>query len=121
MDRAMGLGDRALVLDRETLIDQTAAAGRSKASTSARVLPFQPARGISVQATVAANELAVRIDDAKPKVIVSATCGIEVNRVIPYLPLINGAIDLAKASMPERSADPSGWGAVPMAMKTTWA
>lgn len=43
----------------------------------------------------AANELAVRIDDAKPKVIVSATCGIEVNRVIPYLPLINGAIDLA--------------------------
>ncbi len=43
----------------------------------------------------AANELAVRIDDAQPKVIVSASCGIEVNRVIPYLPLINGAIDLA--------------------------
>ncbi len=43
----------------------------------------------------AANELAVRIDDAKPKTIVSATCGIEVNRVIPYMPLLNGAIDLA--------------------------
>jgi propionyl-CoA synthetase len=44
----------------------------------------------------AANELAVRIDDAKPKAIVSATCGIEINRVIPYLPLMNGAIDIAK-------------------------
>ena len=44
----------------------------------------------------AANELAVRIDDAKPKAIVSATCGIETTRVIPYLPLMNGAIDAAK-------------------------
>jgi propionyl-CoA synthetase len=44
----------------------------------------------------AANELAVRIDDAKPKVIVSASCGIEVNRVIPYKPLLDHAIDLAK-------------------------
>jgi len=43
----------------------------------------------------AANELAVRIDDAKPKAIVSATCGIEVNRVIEYMPLLDGAIDLA--------------------------
>jgi propionyl-CoA synthetase len=43
----------------------------------------------------AANELALRIDDAKPKAIVSATCGIEVNRVIDYMPLLNGAIDLA--------------------------
>ena len=44
----------------------------------------------------ASNELAVRIDDAKPKVIVSATCGIEVDRVIPYMPLLNGAIGIAK-------------------------
>jgi propionyl-CoA synthetase len=44
----------------------------------------------------ASNELAVRIDDAKPRVIVSATCGIEVNRVIPYMPLLNGALDIAK-------------------------
>jgi len=43
----------------------------------------------------ASNELAVRIDDATPKVIVSATCGIEVNRVIEYMPLLNGAIELA--------------------------
>ena len=44
----------------------------------------------------ASHELAVRIDDATPKAIVSATCGIEVNRVIEYLPLLKGAIDGAK-------------------------
>ena len=44
----------------------------------------------------AANELAVRIDDAKPKVIVSASCGIEVSRIIPYKPLLDEAIQLAK-------------------------
>jgi len=43
----------------------------------------------------AANELATRIDDAKPKVIVSASCGVEVNRVIPYKPLLDKAIELA--------------------------
>jgi propionyl-CoA synthetase len=45
----------------------------------------------------AANELAVRINDAKPKVIVSASCGIEVNRVIDYKPLLDGAIELSEA------------------------
>ncbi len=44
----------------------------------------------------AANELAKRIDDAKPKAILSASCGIEVNRVIPYKPLLDGAIELAQ-------------------------
>ena len=44
----------------------------------------------------AANELAVRIDDAKPNIIVSASCGIEVNRVIEYKPLLDSAIDIAK-------------------------
>ncbi len=43
----------------------------------------------------AANELATRIDDAKPKVIVSASCGIEVKKVIAYKPLLDGAIDAA--------------------------
>jgi propionyl-CoA synthetase len=43
----------------------------------------------------ASNELAKRIDDAKPKLIVSASCGIEVNRVIPYKPLLDGAIAMA--------------------------
>jgi propionyl-CoA synthetase len=43
----------------------------------------------------ASNELAKRIDDAKPKAILSASCGIEVNRVIPYKPLLDGALALA--------------------------
>jgi propionyl-CoA synthetase len=45
----------------------------------------------------AANELATRINDAKPKVIVSASCGIEIQRVIPYKPLLDGAIEMAKS------------------------
>lgn len=40
----------------------------------------------------AAHELVVRIDDARPKVIVSASCGIEVNKVIEYKPLLDEAI-----------------------------
>ena len=44
----------------------------------------------------AAKELATRIDDAKPKVILSASCGIEGTRVIPYKPLLDEAINLAK-------------------------
>jgi propionyl-CoA synthetase len=43
----------------------------------------------------AAAELAVRIDDAKPKVIVAASCGIEPTRVVEYMPLVNRALDLA--------------------------
>jgi propionyl-CoA synthetase len=43
----------------------------------------------------AANELAVRIDDAKPKLVVSASCGIEGARVIEYKPLLDAAIELA--------------------------
>ena len=43
----------------------------------------------------AAHELAVRIDDAKPRVIVSASCGIEGDRVIEYKPLLDKAIDQA--------------------------
>ena len=44
----------------------------------------------------AAKELATRIDDAKPKLILSASCGIEAARVVPYKPLLDAAIDLAK-------------------------
>ncbi|MYW63843.1 AMP-binding protein [Streptomyces sp. SID8379] len=43
----------------------------------------------------AANELAVRIDDAAPKVVVSASCGIEGARVVPYKPLLDRAVELA--------------------------
>jgi propionyl-CoA synthetase len=49
----------------------------------------------------AAHELANRITDARPKVIVSASCGIEVGRVIPYKPLLDKAIELA-AMKPQR-------------------
>ena len=44
----------------------------------------------------ASNELAVRIDDASPKVIVSATCGVEPSRVVAYKPLLDNAIELAQ-------------------------
>ncbi|MBT3201845.1 MAG: propionyl-CoA synthetase [Phycisphaerales bacterium] len=43
----------------------------------------------------APRELAIRIDDAKPKVILSASCGIEGKKVIAYKPLLDKAIDLA--------------------------
>ena len=43
----------------------------------------------------AARELAVRIDDATPKVIVSASCGIEGERVIEYKPLLDKALEVA--------------------------
>ena len=66
----------------------------------------------------ASNELAVRIDDAAPKAIVSATCGIEVNRVLEYMPLLQGAIDQAKhkpdtviiLSRPECAVDLASYG-----------
>jgi len=45
----------------------------------------------------AAKELATRIDDAQPKLILSASCGIEGSRVIPYKPLLDEAITLAAA------------------------
>ena len=43
----------------------------------------------------AANELATRIDDAQPKAIVSASCGLEPNKVIAYKPLLDQAIQLS--------------------------
>jgi propionyl-CoA synthetase len=49
----------------------------------------------------AANELASRIEDAEPKVVVSASCGIEPGRTVAYKPLLDAAIDLVD-SKPER-------------------
>ena len=49
----------------------------------------------------APHELAVRIDDATPKVVVSASCGIEVSRIVEYAPILDRAIELA-AHKPER-------------------
>ena len=44
----------------------------------------------------AARELATRIDDATPKLIISASCGLEPGRTVAYKPLLDGAIDLAR-------------------------
>jgi propionyl-CoA synthetase len=44
----------------------------------------------------APHELAIRIDDAKPKLIVSASCGIEGKKTIEYKPLLDKAIELTK-------------------------
>jgi len=49
----------------------------------------------------AANELAKRIDDAQPRLVLSASCGIEVARVVPYKPLLDGALEIARHK-PER-------------------
>ena len=45
----------------------------------------------------AAKELATRIDDAKPKVVLSASCGIEPGRIVKYKPLLDEAIALSSA------------------------
>jgi propionyl-CoA synthetase len=47
----------------------------------------------------APNELAIRIDDAKPKMIISASCGIEGKKVLAYKPLLDEAISLAKTKV----------------------
>jgi len=44
----------------------------------------------------ASKELAVRIDDAQPKVVLAASCGVEPHRVVSYKPLLDEAIQLAK-------------------------
>lgn len=44
----------------------------------------------------APHELAVRIEDAEPKVVIAASCGIEVDRTIPYKPIIDQAVALSR-------------------------
>ena len=44
----------------------------------------------------APHELAIRIDDAQPKVILAASCGIEIKKIIPYKPILDEAIEEAK-------------------------
>lgn len=48
----------------------------------------------------APNELAIRIDDARPKVILTASCGIEFDKKIAYKPLVDKAIELASHTPP---------------------
>src|SRR5690606_7475393 len=49
----------------------------------------------------AARELASRIDDAKPKLVISASCGLEPGRTVAYKPLLDNAFELARHK-PER-------------------
>ena len=64
----------------------------------------------------APHELAVRIDDAQPKVVVSASCGIEPSRVVEYKPMLDRALELAThqpaacivKQRPQAEADLSG-------------
>ncbi|WP_137130610.1 propionyl-CoA synthetase [Rhizobium sp. FY34] len=44
----------------------------------------------------AAHELATRLDDSQAKVVISASCGLEPGRVVPYKPLLDQAVDMAK-------------------------
>ncbi|MEW6349452.1 MAG: propionyl-CoA synthetase [Thermodesulfobacteriota bacterium] len=50
----------------------------------------------------APRELAIRIDDAKPKIVLSASCGIEVQRVIAYKPLLDEACEFASHKVETR-------------------
>src|SRR6516162_7064172 len=49
----------------------------------------------------AANELATRIDDSAPKLVLTASCGIEPGRIVHYKPLLDQAIELAKHKVPK--------------------
>jgi len=82
--------------------------GVSKGDTVIVYMPMIPEAVISMLACArigaihsvvfggfAPKELAVRIDDAKPKIVLSASCGIEVQRIIPYKPLLDEAIEFA--------------------------
>jgi propionyl-CoA synthetase len=70
----------------------------------------------------ASNELASRIDDATPKLVISASCGIEPGRLVAYKPLLDGALALARHS-PERSVvvqRPEGPAALDPARDLDW-
>jgi propionyl-CoA synthetase len=86
-----------------------AAEGVSRGDRVLIYMPMVPETIVAVLATArigavhtvvfggfAANELAIRIDDCEPRVIVSASCGIEPSRIVEYKPLLDQAIDLAK-------------------------
>ena len=98
--------------DLQTRVADLAGALRAKGITKGdRVLIYMPMIPQAVEAMLAcarlgavhsvvfggfaANELAVRIDDATPKAIIAASCGLEPGRVVHYKPLLDGAIDLA--------------------------
>ena len=91
-----------------------ASLGVTKGDRVILYMPMVPAAPISMLACArlgaihsvvfggfSSKELATRIDDAKPKVIVAGSCGIEPNRVVSYKPLLDEAIEIA-SHKPER-------------------
>lgn len=79
--------------------------GVSKGDRVVIYMPMIPQAAIAMLATArlgaihsvvfggfAPNELAIRIEDAEPKVVLTASCGIEINKVLPYKPLVDQAI-----------------------------
>ena len=92
----------------ETFAAVLADKGVSKGDRVVIYMPMVPETLIAMLATArlgaihsmvfggfAANELAMRIDDAKPKVVVSASCGVEPGRIVNYKPLLDAAIKIA--------------------------
>ena len=86
-----------------------ASLGVSKGDRAIIYMPMIPEAVIAMLATArlgaihsvvfggfASPELAARIDDAKPKVVLTASCGIEPGRLVPYKPLVDNALDIAK-------------------------
>lgn len=105
---------RELLSRVEKLAGALAARGIAKGDRVVIYLPMIPEAAIAMLACArlgavhsvvfggfAAKELAARIDDAKPKLVLSASCGIEPNRVVEYKPLLDEAIRLATHA-PER-------------------
>ncbi len=89
--------------------------GLGKGDTAIIYMPMIPETAIAMLACArigavhsvvfggfAPNELAVRINDAKPKLMISASCGLEgATKVLPYKPLLDKAIELAEVK-PEK-------------------
>ena len=80
--------------------------GISKGDTVVIYMPMVPEAVISMLACArigaihsvvfggfAPHELAIRIDDAKPKAIITASCGIEIEKIIPYKPFVDKALE----------------------------
>lgn len=83
------------------------ALGVSKGDRVVIYMPMIPEAAVAMQACArigavhsvvfggfAANELASRIDDCKPKLVISASCGIEPSGLVPYKPLLDQALDI---------------------------
>ena len=103
---------RELLKQVELFAGVLAARGVSKGDRVLIYMPMIPEATIAMLATVrlgaihsvvfggfAARELAVRIDDCQPGVIVAASCGIEPARVVEYKPLVDEAIELASSTV----------------------